>query len=215
MLIGIVGFLGSGKGTVSDILVKKYEFRSFAFADVLKDTVSVMFGWSRDLLEGDTDESRKFRETVDPFWDNRLDLGVPITPRYILQLMGTEAGRDVFGKDIWIHALDRCIAGVENVVLSDPRFPNEIDFIRKNHGMVTRVVRGPDPKWFDTALDHNRGIAYDMPTKYPEVHVSEWAWIGSTFDYVLNNDGSKAELEGSVKHMLDIYTGPVKLQKSA
>jgi hypothetical protein len=215
MIIGIVGFLGSGKGTVSDILVGKYGFEKFAFADVLKDTVSVMFGWPRHLLEGDTDESRKFRETVDPFWDNRLDLGVPITPRYILQLMGTEAGRDVFGEDIWIHALERRIAGVENVVLSDTRFPNEIDFIRKNHGMVTRVVRGLDPEWFDTALSHNRGIDYNMHSKYPEVHVSEWAWIGSTFDYVLNNDGSKAELEGSVKHMLDIFTGPVKLQKSA
>lgn len=215
MLIGVVGFLGSGKGTVSDILVNKYGFQKFAFADVLKDTVSVMFGWPRHLLEGDTDESRKFRETVDTFWDDRLDLGVPITPRYILQLMGTEAGRDVFGEDIWIHALERRIAGVEKVVISDVRFPNEIDFIRKNHGMVTRVVRGPDPEWFDTALNHNRGIDYKMHSKYPEVHVSEWAWIGTMFDYVLSNNGSKTELEACVKHMLDIYTGPVKLQKSA
>lgn len=217
MLIGVVGFLGSGKGTVADILVNKYNYTTFAFADVLKDTVSVMFDWPRHLLEGDTDESRKFRETIDEFWDERLfdTLGKSVTPRYILQLMGTEAGRDVFGEDIWVSTLERRIRGVDNVVISDARFPNEIDFIRKQNGMVTRVARGPDPKWFDTALDHNRGIRYDMHSSYPEVHVSEWAWIGTHFDYVLNNNGTKVELESCVKHMLDIFTGPVKLQKSA
>jgi len=213
MLIGIVGFLGSGKGSVSDILVKKYAYHKFAFADVLKDTVSVMFDWPRHLLEGDTDESRNFRETVDLFWDERLfdTLGKSVTPRYILQLMGTEAGRDVFGKDIWVSTLEKRISGIENVVISDVRFPNEIEFIRKMHGMVIRVARGPDPKWFDTALNHNRGIKYDMHSSYPEVHISEWAWIGTSFDWILSNNGTKVELESDVKHMLDIYAGSVKL----
>jgi hypothetical protein len=217
MIVGVIGFAGSGKGTVSDILVNKYGFHKFAFADVLKDTVSVMFDWPRHLLEGDTDESRKFRETIDDFWDERLfdTLGKSVTPRYILQLMGTEAGRDVFGEDIWVSTLERRIRGIENVVISDVRFPNEIDFIKRKDGIVTRVVRGPDPVWFDTALNHNRGVAYDMHSRYPEVHVSEWAWIGTMFDYVLGNNGSKTELEACVKHMLDIYTGPVKLKKSA
>ena len=213
MLIGVVGFLGSGKGTVADILVEEYGYHKFAFADVLKDTVSVMFDWPRPLLEGDTDESRKFRETIDEFWDERLFdiLGKSVTPRYILQLMGTEAGRDVFGEDIWVSTLERRIRGIEKAVISDVRFPNEIEFIRKQNGMVTRVARGPDPKWFDTALDHNRGIRWNMYSSYPEVHVSEWAWIGAHFDYVLNNNGTKVELESCVKHMLDIFTEPVKL----
>jgi hypothetical protein len=213
MLIGMVGFLGSGKGSVSDILVKKYAYHKFAFADALKDTVSVMFDWPRHLLEGDTDESRIFRETVDPFWDERLfdTLGKSVTPRYILQLMGTEAGRDVFGEDIWVSTLEKRISGIENVVISDVRFPNEIEFIRKMHGMVIRVARGPNPKWFDTALNHNRGIKYDMHSSYPEVHISEWAWIGTSFDWILSNNGTKIELESHVKHMLDIYAGSVKL----
>jgi hypothetical protein len=217
MIIGVVGFIGSGKGTVSDILVEKYGYQKFAFADVLKDTVSVMFGWPRHLLEGDTNESRKFRETIDDFWDDRLSdkLGKSITPRYILQIIGTEAGRDVFGEDIWVSTLERRIRGIENVVISDVRFPNEIKFVQDRDGMVTRVVRGRDPEWFDTALDHNRGIKYDMHSRYPEVHVSEWVWIGQPFDYVLSNNGTKVELEACVKHMLDIYTRPVKLQKSA
>lgn len=217
MIIGVVGFLGSGKGTVSDILVEKYGYQKFAFADVLKDTVSVMFGWPRHLLEGDTDESRKFRETIDDFWDERLfdKLGKSVTPRYILQLMGTEAGRDVFGEDIWVSALERRIRGIENVIIADARFPNEIKFIQNRDGMVARVQRGTDPEWYNTALEHNRGIKYDMYSKYPEVHVSEWAWIGTHFDYVLSNNGSKVELEACVKHMLDIFNGPVKLQQSA
>lgn len=217
MIVGVVGFANSGKDTVSDILVKKHGFHKFAFADVLKDTVSVMFGWPRHLLEGDTEESRKFRETIDPFWDERLfdTIGKSVTPRMILQLMGTEAGRDVFGEDIWVSALERRIRGIENVVISDVRFPNEVNFIKKMDGMVTRVVRGPDPVWFNTALDHNRGVAYDMYIKYPEVHFSEWAWIGTLFDHVLSNNGSKVELEACVKHMLDIYTGPGMMKKSA
>ena len=68
---------------------------------------------------------------------------------------------------------------------------------------------------FDTALNHNRGLAYDMHSKHPDIHVSEWAWIGTMFDYVLSNNGSKVELEACVKHMLDIYTGPVMMKKSA
>lgn len=213
MLIGVVGFLGSGKGTVADILVEEYGYQKFAFADVLKDTVSVMFDWPRPLLEGDTDESRKFRETIDNFWNEKLfnTLGKSVTPRYILQLMGTEAGRDVFGKDIWVSTLEKRISGIKNVVISDVRFPNEIEFIRKMHGMVTRVVRGPDPEWFDTALDHNQGIKYGMHSSYPEVHISEWAWIGTSFDWILSNNGTKVELESDVKHMLDIYAGSVKL----
>lgn len=217
MIIGVCGFLGSGKGTVSDILVEKYGYQKFAFADVLKDTVSVMFGWPRHLLEGDTDESRHFRETVDDFWDDRLSqtLGRSITPRYILQIMGTEAGRDVFGEEIWVSALERRIQGIDKVVVSDVRFPNEIQFIQRNNGMVTRVVRGPDPEWYDVALKHNRGIQYDMHSSYPGVHVSEWAWIGTPFDYALSNNGTKVELEACVKHMLDIYSGPVNMSRCA
>jgi ABC-type oligopeptide transport system ATPase subunit len=59
MIIGIVGFAGSGKGTVGDILVNDHDFTKLSFADAVKDATSAIFGWPRHLLEGDTNESRQ------------------------------------------------------------------------------------------------------------------------------------------------------------
>ena len=58
MIIGVVGFIGSGKGTVADILQNDYGYQKISFADSLKDTVASVFSWPRELLEGDTDVSR-------------------------------------------------------------------------------------------------------------------------------------------------------------
>ena len=85
MIIGIIGFAGSGKGTVGDMLVRDYSFAKLSFADSLKDAVSAIFGWDRSLLEGDTEESRKFREAKDEWWSSRL--GYHVTPRNIMQKM--------------------------------------------------------------------------------------------------------------------------------
>ena len=66
-IIGVVGFMNSGKGTVGDIL-NEYGYVSESFARPLKDAVSNIFGWPRSLLEGDTGFSRKWREEKDIWW---------------------------------------------------------------------------------------------------------------------------------------------------
>lgn len=213
MIIGIVGFAGSGKGTVGDILVNDYDFTKLSFADGVKDSVAAIFGWPRSLLEGDTDDSRAFREKRDDFWSARL--GYDFTPRLALQLMGTEAGRNVFHEDVWVHAVERRIKHKQeweledNFVIPDVRFPNEIQAIRKCGGFIVRVARGREPEWFDTAFRHNVAGEHEMHVKYPEVHVSEWAWIGQQFDYLISNNGTISMLEADVKHMLRVMTGPV------
>ncbi len=71
-LIGICGFIGSGKNTVADYISQKYEYQKVSFAAGVKDAVSVLFNWDRKMLEGDTEESRKWRETPDTWWTEAL-----------------------------------------------------------------------------------------------------------------------------------------------
>jgi hypothetical protein len=54
MIVGICGFIGSGKDTAADYLVNFHGFRRESFANTLKDAVSCVFGWDRTLLEGRT-----------------------------------------------------------------------------------------------------------------------------------------------------------------
>ena len=210
MIIGLVGFAGSGKGTVGDILVEKYDYCKLSFADAVKDATSAIFGWPRNLLEGDTDASRIFREEKDVFWSARF--GYDVTPRHMLQLMGTEAGRNVFHTDLWVHTVERRIAYKQewefetNFVIPDVRFPNEIDAIRKMGGIVIRVKRGDEPEWYHTALSDNRSECEpkvsQMSIHYPSIHYSEWAWIGQKFDGYIMNDHDIKELHESVSLLL-------------
>ena len=87
-VIGVCGLIGSGKGTVADILVQNFQYEKISFADKLKDGVSAVFGWDRELLEGDTDRSRLWRERTDEFWTK--ETGAEVSPRLILQLFGTD-----------------------------------------------------------------------------------------------------------------------------
>ena len=202
MIIGICGFIGSGKDTAANYLVGWHGFRRDSFAGALKDAVAAVFGWDRELLEGSTPESRIWRETVDPWWSQRL--GRPqLTPRWILQQWGTEVCRKSFHDDIWIAALEnRLRTRTGHTVISDVRFPNEIATIRNQGGRVIWVQRGGTPEWYDVALETVAGKFDHMAQAYPEVHPSEWAWIGTKFDAVIDNNGTVEQLHEQIKNLL-------------
>jgi hypothetical protein len=195
MIIGICGLIGSGKDTIADYLQNIHQFRRESFAHALKDAVAQVFGWDRELLEGRTKESRAWREQVDPWWSERLKMP-HLTPRYVLQVWGTEVARKSFHDDIWIAALENKLRKTkDDVVISDCRFPNEIKSIKNAGGIVIRVVRGPEPAWYNAALSANRGpegnITWALSRKQLEnskVHASETAWIGTKFDAVIDNN---------------------------
>jgi hypothetical protein len=204
MIIGVVGFIGCGKGTVGDLLEQR-GFVKDSFATPLKDACSAMFGWPRDLLEGDNEASRQWREQPDPFWSEKM--GKQFTPRLALQLLGTEAGRDVFHKDIWVNSLLKR-AGDKDVVITDVRFKNELKFIQKNNGIVVRVKRGPEPDWYEDAIVVNKGdrfigwaLAKDR-LKRKHIHQSETDWVGAKFDYVIENNGTLEDLGKQVDGLL-------------
>ena len=218
MLIGVVGFIGSGKGTVADILVNKKDFTKISFADSVKDATAAIFGWPRGLLEGDTDESREFREKKDEWWSEKT--GKHITPRNMLQLIGPEAGRDVIHPDLWVLSVERKIGMYKNVVIPDVRFPNEMKFIQNMGGFVIRVRRGDDPEWYDLAKAANDPMFLHAPEAHDEmlktgVHYSEWAWIGTPTDYQLDNVGAISMLESDIEHMIKVFSGPIAQNKAA
>jgi hypothetical protein len=209
MIIGVCGFIGSGKDTIADYLTNFHGFRRESFANSLKDAVAYVFGWDRTMLEGRTKQAREWREQVDPWWAERLNMP-HLTPRWVLQYWGTEVCRKAFHDDIWIAALENKLRNsTDDIVISDCRFPNEIKSIKDAGGIVVRVVRGPEPEWYDAAVSANRGangnITWATSKRILEtakIHASETAWVGTKFDFVLDNNGSIDELYQHTANLL-------------
>jgi len=205
MIIGICGFIGSGKDTAADYLVNFHQFRRESFANTLKDSVAAVFGWDRNMLEGRTKEAREQREKVDEWWATRLNMP-NLTPRWVLQYWGTEVCRKSFHQDIWIASLENKLNNSnDDVVITDCRFPNEISAIKNAGGIVVWVRRGELPEWYKDACDVNAGEKYSNYAnalermKQRNVHDSETAWVGRKFDYVIDNNGSIQDLYNQVK----------------
>jgi len=205
MIIGLVGFIGSGKDTVASRFIS-YGCVKDSFAAPLKDACAAIFGWRRELLEGDTVESREFRETPDMFWARKLGID-NFTPRLALQLVGTDVLRNHFHQDIWLSSLEyrfRIKNNDQNVVISDARFRNELELIKSLNGIIVWVQRGELPQWFDDAVKANEGNAIArkiMQTRWRDVHESEWNWAGFPVDYVINNNGSMEDLDKLVNDL--------------
>ena len=208
MIIGVCGFIGSGKDTIADYLVNFHGFRRESFANSLKDAVAYVFGWDRTMLEGRTKQAREWREQVDPWWAERLNMP-NLTPRWVLQYWGTEVCRKAFHDDIWIASLENKLrTSKDDIVISDCRFPNEIKSIKEAGGIVIRVKRGAEPEWYNDAADMNAGpkcirwaLASDRMSKL-NIHASETAWVGTKFDAILENDSSIDDLFTKVKDLV-------------
>jgi len=198
MIYGICGLQGSGKDTIADILITEHNFKKMSFADPLKDITNIIFGWDRDMLQGLTKESREEREKVDKYWSDKLDnFDKDVTPRKMLQYLGTDLFRDCFQKNIWILVLEKKLSEYNgNIVITDCRFPDEIKMIKKLGGEIINVNRN-NPIWFE---DYKNGKV----DKVDNVHISELSWIRSDFDHVIDNSGSLDELNKIVFNLINL-----------
>lgn len=219
-LIGISGKIGSGKDTVATIIqaltgtgfgddkafetfkktglmpvpTNKSPFVVKKFAGKLKDIVCLLIGCTREQLEDGT-----FKTTpLDSTWDDSHGID---TPRDLLQILGTDCGRDMIHPNIWVNALfvdyrpldDSKRASMGNVIdysdcpfpcwlITDVRFPNELEALKARNGLSIRV-------------NTNRaGILSN--------HESETALDDATFDYVIDNSGTMEELIEMVREIL-------------
>jgi hypothetical protein len=189
MKIGILGFKNSGKSEIGRYLQEKHGLINVSFAGTLKDSIAPIFGWPRDLLEGDTPESRLFRETPDPFWSEKLRCA--FTPRWALQNIGTDVFRTHFNDKIWIYSFEKKIEGLENFVVTDVRFPDEIEFLKSKGVTLVYVERGIPPGWF-----------YDIKNVPSDIHCSEYAWIQHIPKLCIKNNGTKKDLYDEIEKFL-------------
>ena len=195
-LIALCGFAGSGKDTIADILVKDYGYTKVSFASPLKDAVAAIFHWDRDLLEGSTKESREWREKPDLWWSKRLNIP-NLTPRWVLQYIGTDVMRTHFNDNIWIASAEKSLFSVKGkIVVTDARFPNEHILIRDMGGKIGKVFRqSTEPKWFKE---------YQETGYFPMnavIHQSETAWLDVKEDFTIHNNGSLEDLKNMLGNL--------------
>jgi len=221
-IVAFAGLIGSGKNAAADFLVSRYGFTSMSFAAPLKDLVASIFGWERELVEGATEESRVWREQEDGWWTDKLDLGIPITPRWVLQNIGTEVFRNHFHPDIWVLSLQRWLSQNPRAVITDARFDNEFQMLSNLNATIIGIHRPSKyPKWVprfysllstavevygvhdgQSVLEEARVIMkhdFKLMGLQAPVHESEWqhlVWNG--YAAVIANDGSLRDLHQKV-----------------
>jgi hypothetical protein len=130
-LVAFCGAAKSGKTVSADFLVQWFGFRKVKFADLIKDMLGVL-GLTDMHLEGVLKEAP-------------LDWLGGKSPRYLMQTLGTEWGRNLITADIWANAwakrVQELLDGGFDVVVDDCRFPNEADTIRRMGGTIVEIVR--------------------------------------------------------------------------
>jgi hypothetical protein len=197
MIIVCCGFSGSGKDQVAKRLIDEHNFIKISFASVLKDILSILFSWERDMIEGNTKESRDWRESIDEWWSNKLNIP-NFTPRWAMQNIGTDLFRKHFNPNIWIFALEKKLQNMKNsnIVITDCRFENEYNFLKNITYCEVKflyIERNKPPSWF-----YDKVVPSDL-------HISECDWIKCLLsnEYTtIPNYGTIEELNGIVDKMV-------------
>jgi len=163
MLIGLMGKARSGKDTVADYLVNNYSFEKVAFADPVKDFVEKHFHIPKEELYG-----------------KKTHLS-----RRVLQGIG-DGCREEFGKNIWIEKLTENTKEKGDLVISDVRYANEAAYIKKNGGVLIRIIRDSG-----------------QPIEYNAGHVSEIEQEKVIPDFSIHNDRDIPALSIKVDRIFD------------
>lgn len=212
MIIGLAGQAGAGKDTAADFLTQRHGFTKIALADPMKRFCKEIFQFSDEQLWGpsakrnapDSRYPRVARRTL-----HEGDVYQCLTPRYTLQRLGTEWGRDCY-EDVWVrYALENAVlllgggggytqsAGLyvdetrgpaPGVVIPDIRFPNELEAIRGEGGQVW---------WIDRPGAGLSGKASE--------HSSENSIKSEDCDLIIKNDGSLEDLFCRIGQAVDSH----------
>jgi len=172
VLIGLIGYKQSGKDTFADYLVQTRNFKKQAFAEPVKQICQILFH-----LEPEQMYDPCLKEVVDKRWG--------LSPRQMMQKVGTDMVRNMLGNDFWVRHMDMR-ASTGNIVISDVRFRNEAEWVKDRGGVLIRIVDGGHH------CDH---------------HPSETEQLSIKEDYVLTNKKNGLEefhqqIETIIKNIL-------------
>jgi len=172
MIIGLSGYAQSGKDEVAKILVSEYGFTRVAFADPIRELLYEMNPNFRDTL---------LQQAVDNYgWDEvKKDQSV----RRMLQNLGVGA-RKTFGKNFWVQQALRRVHFEENWVITDVRFQNEANAIRKYDNAELWRIKRP-------GVEAVNG------------HISEHDLDDYKFDQILKNEGTLEDLTNMVRRRME------------
>lgn len=165
-LVALTGRAGSGKSTIAQILVDEGGYVLHKMAEPLKDMLRAV-GADEDMIEGDAK-------------DEPSDLFCGRTPRYVMQTLGTEWGRNMIDPSFWSTLWRLTIPQGVPVVCDDLRFPNELECVCDMKARVFRVI-GRQHSHVDTNHESEKQLAAPLP--------------------VINNTGSIAELRSTLRHL--------------
>ena len=150
MHIALIGKKYSGKDTVAKYLIENYGYTRLAFADPIKDICKNVFNMNEEQLNG------SLKEEIDKFWN--------ISPRQLMQFIGTEMFRDQLNKNIWIKILERKMNIIlknnpnAKIVITDLRFINEEEFVDKFNFLKIKILR--DSSYNDNHESENNNLKY-------------------------------------------------------
>ena len=215
-LVGFVGLKRSGKDTAAQALVDRGWTR-MAFADPLKEMsmklrgvwVQVPAGVELDAvipsagggLLGRGGGFAQYHYVVDALGMEKAKDLVPDV-RTLLQTLGTDCVRGTFGSTAWAELAEQNIHEAltrgESVVLTDVRFDEELDLVRRLGGITIGVWRG-DLDSLGEALESGveRACVDTHESETNTYHLLDWC------DFIVCNRGSIDDLHRGVLSTVD------------
>jgi hypothetical protein len=170
-IIGLNGVARAGKDTVAGILHDLYGYEVFSYSETLNDALInlnpiVEIPWEQDVpglvVTGAYPGAPIFYRYAPLIEHVGYEVAKEIPEvRRLLQAMGTEVGRNMFGENIWVDALMKKIEGKPKVAITNVRFPNEAEAVWSRGGEVWEVIR----PGFEPALGHTSDTALDAIVK--------------------------------------------------
>lgn len=182
-IISLSGYAKSGKDTTAEILVRDHGYVKMAFADLLRTAVlhlNPILAWDHKtelpIRVADALRYLTYEEAKTKYLEYRR----------LLQFMGTEVGRMLFGTDFWVDKTFEKIefGDAEKIVIADCRFRNEARATQEHGGIVVRIDRP--------------GIG-PINAHESEVGLDDWV-----FDYRIENNGTIANLATKVEDIVKL-----------